>query len=92
MNDPRPGLDALAQDPKAGPLLKNKALLQSLAQSSDAQALLGLLNREGGLRSAAQSASQGDLSALARLVKQAAGSAEGARLMRQLQEKIDRTT
>ena len=90
MREPHAGLDELARDPKAAGLLKNRALLQDLARSPDAQALMGLLDRQagGGLEAAAQSASRGDLSALTRLVKQVAESGEGARLMWQLNEKI----
>ena len=91
MREPHAGLDELARDPKATGLLKNRALLQDLARSPNAQALMGLLNREagGGLQTAAQSASKGDLSALTKLVKQVAESDEGARLMRQLNEQIN---
>ena len=90
MREPHTGLDALARDPKAAGLLKNKALLQDLARSPDAQALMGLLNQKagGGLQNAAQSAAKGDLSALTKLVKQVAESDEGAQLMRQLNEQI----
>ena len=48
MRDDHAGLDALAKDPKAAGLLKNRQLLQDLAASPDAQALMGLLNREAG--------------------------------------------
>lgn len=91
MREPHAGLDELARDPKAAGLLKNRALLQDLARSPDAQALMGLLNQKagGGLQTAAQSASKGDLSALTKLVKQVAESDEGARLMRQLNEQIN---
>lgn len=92
MRDDHAGLDALAKDPKAAGLLKNRQLLQDLAASPDAQALMGLLNREagGGLHNAAQSASRGDLSALTQLVRQVAGSAEGARLVQQINDRINR--
>ena len=91
MREPHAGLDELARDPKAAGLLKNRALLQDLARSPDAQALMGLLDRQAGgaLQNAAQSASRGDLGALTRLVKQVAESDEGARLMRQLNEQIN---
>lgn len=92
MSDARTGLDDLARDPKAAGLLKNKQLLQDLASSPDARALMGLLDRQagGGLQDAARSASRGDLNALTQLVRQVAGSAEGARLVRQLNDRINR--
>ena len=92
MKEPQSGLEGLARDPRAAGLLKNRQLLQDLAASPDAQALMGLLNREagGGLHNAAQSASRGDLSALTQLVRQVAGSAEGARLVQQINDRINR--
>ena len=91
MKEPQSGLEGLARDPRAAGLLKNRALLDQLAGSPDAQRLMGLLDREaeGGLKQAAASAARGDLSALTRLVKQVAESAEGARLVHQINEKID---
>ena len=90
MRDAQKGLDELARDPRAAGLLKNRQLLRDLARSPDAQALMGLLDRQAGgaLQNAAQSASRGDLGALTRLVKQVAESDEGVRLMRQLNEQI----
>lgn len=91
MKENQPGLDGLTRDPKAAGLLKNRALLNELVRSPDARKLMGLLDREaaGGLQHAADSAAKGDLSALTRLIRQVAGSGEGARLVQQINEKID---
>ena len=91
MEKPPSNLDELKKDPRAAGLLKNRALLNELVRSPDARKLMGLLDREaaGGLQHAADSAAKGDLSALTRLIRQVAGSSEGARLVQQINEKID---
>ena len=83
MKENQPGLDGLTRDPKAAGLLKNRALLQSLLDSPDARRMLELLQRSGGqgLRDAA---ARGDAKALAGMIRQVAGTREGAALAQRL--------
>lgn len=83
-------LDELMKDPKAAGLLKNKALLQSILNAPDTKRLMQLLNQQAGgdLKQAARSAADGNPSALSDLVRQVMDSAEGARLIQQLNQKM----
>ena len=76
-------LDELRRDPRAAALLKNRVLLQSLLDSPDARRMLELLQRSGGqgLRDAA---ARGDAKALAGMIRQVAGTREGAALAQRL--------
>lgn len=91
MHIPQSNLDALANDPKAAGLLKNKALLQTILNAPDTQRLLQLLDQKAGgeLKQAASSAARGDPQALSGLVRQVMESQEGARLIQQLNQKLD---
>lgn len=90
MKQQSPELEAALQSPQAAALLKNKAALQQLIQSQDAQRLVALLNSQsgGGLSNAAQQAGKGDPGALMSLVHQLSQSAEGAELMERLRQQL----
>ena len=74
----------------AASLLKNKDLLERLANSQDTRRLMELLSRQsgGGLQSAAQSAAHGDTAALAGLVRQVMSSQEGAALIQRISSQV----
>lgn len=73
----QPGLGATAVE-----LVKNREAIAQLAQSSDAQRLMALLNRQsGGVQQAAQAAAAGDPSQLMAMMEQLMNSREGAELV-----------
>ncbi|NBI65326.1 hypothetical protein D1646_00590 [Pseudoflavonifractor sp. 60] len=66
----------------AAELMKNREAVSQLAQSSDAQKLRELLQRQGGgVQQAAQQAAAGDPSALMAIMDQLMHSKEGAELV-----------
>ena len=75
------------QSPQAARLLQDRAAVERLAQSPDAQALMALLERGGGLQAAAQAAGKGDLAPLqgllSQLLKDPAAAAAAERLQRE---------
>ena len=63
-------------------MMKNREAITRLAQSSDAQKLRDLLQRQsGGVQQAAQAAAAGDTSQLMSIMDQLMHSKEGAELM-----------
>ncbi|MEG2421098.1 MAG: hypothetical protein RSB55_06075 [Oscillospiraceae bacterium] len=70
-------------------LLQNKALLETLMGSQDAQSLVSMLNQGagGGLKTAAESAMKGDSAQLMRLLSQLLKDPENAQLL----ERISKT-
>ena len=64
--------------------IKNRDAIVKLAQSSDAQNLMRLLQQGGGVRDAAQSAAAGDPSALLKKVQQLMSTQEGAQLVERI--------
>ena len=89
MEQPHPPLDALTKDPRAAALLKDRAALESLLRSPDAQALLRLLEQSagGGLQTAADAAARGDAAPLMGLVRSVVESREGAAAAERLRER-----
>lgn len=73
----------------ADQLKQNKALLEQVVRSPDAQRLAELLEQTagGGLKQAAASAARGDTGALLDMVRRVMGSPEGAKLV----ERLNRT-
>lgn len=69
-------------------LRKNKALLEEIVHSADAQRLMELLNQKSGgtLQSAASSAALGDPTALLGMVRQVMQTQEGAKLVERLNQ------
>lgn len=68
-------------------LVKNREALNKLAQSQDAQRLMELLGKSGGVQDAAKSAAAGDPSALMNMMNQLMSTGEGARLVERLSQK-----
>ena len=93
MSIPQSNLDELMKDPKAAGLLKNKALLQTILNAPDTQRLIQLLDQKAGgdLKQAASSAAKADTQALTGLVRQVMGSQEGAKLIHQLNQKLEQS-
>ena len=65
-------------------LVKNRGAIAQLAQSSDAQQLMQLLQRGGGVQEAAQAAADGDPSELIRRMQQLMNTKEGAQLVERI--------
>ncbi len=76
------------KDNMAAQLLKNKALLEQVVRSDDAQRLMELLNQKAGngLKEAADAAAQGNPAALLGMVRQVMGTQEGAKLVERLNQ------
>lgn len=62
-------------------------LLKSLANSGEAQQLMSLLQENGAVKEAAQSAAKGDSTALLSMVQNMMKSKEGADLIEKIQQK-----
>ncbi len=69
-----------------GDLVKNRAAIAKLASSPEAQQLIQLLERGGGVRQAAQAAAGGDTGALAAMVEGLMQTQEGARLAQSISQ------
>lgn len=65
-------------------LLKNREGISKLAQSSDAQNLMRLLQQTGGVQDAAQAAAAGDPGALLKKMQQLMSTQEGAQLVERI--------
>lgn len=76
------------QNGPAAALEHNRARLEQVVRSADAQRLMELLNQNAGgkLKSAAASAAQGDTKDLMAMVRQVMGSQEGAQLIQRLSQ------
>lgn len=72
-------------------LLQNKQTVETIMQSREAKQLMDLLNQNSGqsLKDAAQSALKGDTARLTRLVDDLMQNPQSARLMEELQKKIN---
>ena len=62
-------------------LVKNRGAILQLAQSSDAQKLMTMLQQRGGVQEAAQAAAEGDPSQLMSMMNQLMNTKEGAELL-----------
>lgn len=74
-------------------LRKNPAMLKSLMQSRDGQALMQMLtqgDQGAGLQRAVQSAAKGDTTAMVRMVNQIMQSPEGAELVERINKAVQR--
>lgn len=74
----------------AAELVKNRDAIARLAKSSDAQRLMELLKRQGGVQSAAQAAAGGDSSQLMAMMNQLMNSKEGAELVERIGQQARR--
>lgn len=72
-------------------LLQNKQTVEKIIQSQEAKQLMDLLNQNSGqsLKDAAQSALKGDTTRLTSLVDDLMRNPQSARLMEELQKKIN---
>lgn len=79
----------LSQHPEQ--LLKNKQTVETIIQSREAKQLMDLLNQNSGqnLKDAAQAALKGDTTQLAQLVDHLKQNPQSARLIEDLQKKIN---
>jgi hypothetical protein len=70
----------------------NPAMLQSLLQSRDGQALMRMLTQSGGagLQQAAQAAARGNPAALAQMVQQVMQSPDGAELVNRINKAVQK--
>ncbi len=66
--------------------IKNREAIAKLAQSSDAQDLMRLLQQGGGVQDAAQAAAAGDPSALLKKMQQLMSTREGAQLVERISQ------
>ena len=74
-------------------LKANPAMLKSLMQSQDGQALMQMLtqgDRGAGLQRAVQSAAKGDTTAMVQMVNQIMQSQEGAELVERINKAVQR--
>lgn len=85
-----PNLNQVFASPQAQNLLSNKQALESILKSGEAQRLMELLSKNGGsgLKTAAQSAMQGDTSQLKKLVEDLMKDPESAQLVENLNKKV----
>ena len=74
--------------PQAAHLLKDKAAVERLTQSPDTKALTEMLNRNGGLKAAAEAAMKGDASQLQGLLSQLMRDPEGARVVERINRSV----
>ena len=65
-------------------LKEHRAALTQLARSGEAQQLMELLNRQGGVKQAAQAAAAGDPAALMDMMNRLMSTGEGAGLVEKL--------
>lgn len=74
----KPQSSGILHTPQAEKLLRDKAALEQLLRSPDTQALLAMLEHQGGLQAAAEAAMQGDPTKLQSMVGQVMGDPTGA--------------
>ena len=72
-------------------LIKNREAISRLAQSSDAQNLMRLLQQGGDVQDAAQAAAAGDPSALLKKMQQLMSTQEGAQLVERISRQAKET-
>ena len=90
MSNNRPDLNDMLTSPQAAELLKNRQSVESLLNSTEARRLMELLNQNsgGGLKQAAQSAANGDISQLMGLVEGLMKDPQSAKLVEDLNKKV----
>lgn len=78
--------EQIFQSPQAAKLLGDKALVDRLVHSQDAQALMSMLERSsrGGLKAAAEAAMKGDASQLQGLLTQLMKDPAGAQIVERI--------
>lgn len=88
----QPDLNNILSSPQAAGLLKNRQAIESLLKSGEAQRLMELLNQNAGgeLKGAAQSAMKGDSSQLMNLVEGLMKNPQSAKLVEELNKKVNK--
>lgn len=76
--------------PSTEALLRNPTALRSLLQSAETKQLISLLQKQGNLNAAAQQAKNGDISSLQTMLSSLSKSAEGGKVLADLEEKINK--
>lgn len=72
-------------------LAKNRQAITKLAQSGEAQKLMAMLQKQGGVQDAARAAAAGDTARLIAMMNQLMGSKEGAELVERITDKAKRS-
>lgn len=70
---------------------KQRSAIHQLAQSGDAQKLIALLKRSGGVQQAAQAAAQGAPEQLMAMMNQIMSTQEGAQLVERLRQQAEKS-
>lgn len=83
-NKPQSG--GILHTPQAEKLLRDKAALEQLLRSPDTQALMAMLERQGGLQAAAEAAMRGDPTKLQNMVGQVMGDPAGAGVVERIKK------
>ena len=81
----------LLHTPQAEKLHKDKAALEQLLRSPDTQALIAMLERQGGLQTAAEAAMHGDPTQLQRMVDRVMGDPNGADAVTRIAKRASQT-
>lgn len=71
-------------DPQVTKLMKDTAAVEKMVKSPDASALMEMLNREGGLKTAAEAAMKGDLTQLQGMLDRLMKDPDGAKVVERL--------
>ena len=71
-------------DPQVTKLMSDAATVEKMEKSPDANALMEMLNRDGGLKSAAEAAMKGDLTQLQGMLDRLMKDPEGAQVVERL--------
>ena len=74
--------------PQAQALLKDPIALRTLLQSRQARALMAMMQQQGDVNDAARRAKNGDTQALQAMLRQVGSSAEGAKVLEDLRQKL----
>lgn len=83
---PQPG--SILDTPQAAKLLRDKAALERLLRSPDTQALMTMLERQGGLQAAAQAAMRGDPTQLQSMVNRLTRDPAAADVVERLSQNV----
>ena len=87
-NKPQSG--GILHTPQAEKLLRDKAALEQLLRSPDTQALMAMLERQGGLQAAAEAAMRGDPTKLQSMVGQVMGDPTGAGVVERITKRASK--
>lgn len=80
-----------SKDSPVEALAKNRQAITKLAQSGEAQRLMAMLQKQGGVQNAARAAAAGDATQLVAMMNQLMGSKEGAELVERITDQAKRS-